>query len=50
LRALKTIAPLALEHYGAEVIHPPKRNSKKPWWSKRLRRWVARIRQIVQSV
>jgi hypothetical protein len=38
-----------LDHYGAEVIHPPKRNSKKPW-SKRLRRWVARIRQIVETV
>jgi hypothetical protein len=35
------------ESYGAQVIHPPKRNSssrKKPW-SKRLRRWVAGIRQ-----
>jgi hypothetical protein len=38
-----------LDHYGAEVIHPPKRNSKKPW-SKRLRRWVASIRQIVETV
>jgi hypothetical protein len=38
-----------LNHYGAEIIHPPKRNSKKPW-SKRLRRWVARIRQIVETV
>jgi hypothetical protein len=38
-----------LECYGAEVIHPPKRNSKKPW-SKRLRRWVAGIRQIVETV
>ncbi len=38
-----------LERYGAEVIHPPKRNSKKPW-SKRLRRWVAGIRQIVETV
>jgi hypothetical protein len=37
-----------LHHYGARVIHPPKRNSKKPW-SKRLRRWVASIRQIVES-
>jgi hypothetical protein len=27
-----------LESYGAQVIHPPKRNSRKPW-SKRLRRW-----------
>ena len=38
-----------LECYGAEVIHPPKRNSKRPW-SKRLRRWVASIRQIVETV
>ena len=38
-----------LDHYGAEVIHPPKRNSKKPW-SKRLRRWVAGMRQIVETV
>jgi hypothetical protein len=37
-----------LRHYGARVIHLPKRNSKKPW-SKRLRRWVASIRQIVES-
>src|SRR5215211_165617 len=37
-----------LHHYGARVIHPPKRNSKKPW-SKRLRRWVASIRQVVES-
>jgi hypothetical protein len=37
-----------LHHYGARVIHPPKRNSKKPW-SKRLRRWVASIRQIVEN-
>ena len=38
-----------LECYGAEVVHPPKRNSKKPW-SKRLRRWLASIRQIVETV
>ena len=37
------------ECYGARVIHPPKRNSRRPW-SKRLRRWVAAIRQIVESV
>ena len=35
--------------YGAEVVHPPKRNSKMPW-SKRLRRWVASLRQIVETV
>jgi hypothetical protein len=39
-----------LDHYGAEVIHPPKRNSKKRSWSKRLRRWVAGIPQIVETV
>jgi Transposase DDE domain len=38
-----------LECYGAEVVHPPKRNSKKPW-SKRLRQWVASLRQIVETV
>jgi hypothetical protein len=31
------------------IIHPPRRNSRKPW-PKRLRRWVATIRQIVESV
>ena len=35
------------ESYGARVIHPPKRNSRKPW-SKRLRRWVTSMRQIVE--
>lgn len=38
-----------LECYGAQVISPPKRNSRNPW-PKRLRRWVAGIRQIVESV
>jgi hypothetical protein len=38
-----------LESYGAHIIHPPQRNSRKPW-SKGLRRWVAGIRQIVESV
>jgi hypothetical protein len=38
------------ESYGAHVIHPPKRNSRKGSWSKHLRRWVAGIRQIVESV
>jgi hypothetical protein len=38
-----------LDRYGAQLIHPPKRNSGRPW-SKRLRRWVAGIRQIVESV
>ena len=35
--------------YGANVICPPKRNAKKPW-PKALRRWVASIRQIVETV
>ena len=39
-----------LEHYGARVVHPPKRNSLKRSWTKRLRRWVAGIRQIVEGV
>jgi hypothetical protein len=39
-----------LESYGANVIHPPKRNSRTRSWSKRLRRWLAGIRQIVESV
>jgi hypothetical protein len=38
------------ECYGARIIHPPKRNSRKRSWSKRLRRWVAAMRQIVESV
>lgn len=38
-----------LDLYGVEVVHPPKRNSKKPL-SKRLRRWESRIRQIVESI
>ena len=36
-----------LDRYGARIIHPPKRNSRKPW-PKRLRRWIAGIRQIVE--
>jgi hypothetical protein len=38
-----------LESYGAHIIHPPKRNSPKKRWSKRLRRWIAGIRQIVEN-
>ena len=37
------------EHYGARVICPPKRNAREVW-PKRLRRWVAGNRQIVESV
>jgi len=39
-----------LESYGADVIHPPKRNCRKRSWSKPLRRWVAGIRQILETV
>lgn len=35
--------------YGADVINPPKRNSRHPW-PKALRRWLAGIRQIVETV
>jgi hypothetical protein len=38
-----------LECYGARVVHPPKRNARRVW-PKRLRRWVASIRQIVETV
>ncbi len=38
-----------LDCYGVRVIYPPKRNSPKPW-PKRLRRWLADIRQIVETV
>lgn len=37
------------QHYGATVICPPKRNSTRPW-PKRLRHWLAGIRQIVETV
>jgi hypothetical protein len=39
-----------LDEYGAHIIHPPKRTARKKAWSKSLRRWVAGIRQIVESV
>ena len=35
--------------YGAQVICPPKRNSKTPW-PKPLRRCLAGVRQIVETV
>lgn len=35
--------------YGARLISPPKGNSKTPW-PKGLRRWLAGIRQIVETV
>jgi hypothetical protein len=36
-------------HYGARVVCPPKRNRSQPW-PQQLRRWVAGIRQIVETV
>ena len=38
-----------IDRHGALLIHPPKRNSRSPW-PRRLRRWVAGIRQIVETV
>jgi hypothetical protein len=38
-----------LDHYGAQVVMAPKRNSAKSW-PKKLRRWLAGLRQIVESV
>jgi hypothetical protein len=39
-----------LDRYGARLICPPKRTERKRRWPKRLRRWVASIRQIVETV
>jgi hypothetical protein len=39
-----------LDYYGARLICPPKRNARSKVWPKLLRRWVASIRQIVESV
>ncbi len=39
-----------LDRYGARVICPPKRDGRKRNWPKRLRRWAASIRQIVETV
>ena len=38
-----------LLNYGAQVICSPKRNSRTPW-PKQLRRWLASIRQVVETV
>jgi hypothetical protein len=35
--------------YGAQLICPPKRTNRHPW-SKRQRRWLASIRQMVETV
>ena len=37
------------EIYGAHVLCPPKRTGPTPW-PKRLRRWIASLRQIVETV
>jgi hypothetical protein len=39
-----------LDLYGACVVCPPKRNGRKRRWPKRLRRWAASIRQIIETV
>lgn len=39
-----------LERYGARVVHPPQRKGRRRGWPKRLRRWVAGLRQIIESV
>jgi hypothetical protein len=38
-----------LDRYGARVVCPPKRNGRKRSWPKRLRRWAASLRQIVET-
>ena len=35
--------------YGAQVVCPPQRNSRRSW-PKKLRRWIAGLRQIVETV
>ena len=39
-----------LDLYRADIICPPKRNGHKRIWPKRLRRWAASIRQVVETV
>jgi hypothetical protein len=39
-----------LDLYGASIICPPKSNGRTRSWPKRLRRWAASIRRIVESV
>jgi hypothetical protein len=40
-----------LDRYGAQLVCPPKRSERKRRsWPKRLRRWVASIRQIIETV
>ena len=35
--------------YGAEVINPPRRNQRRSW-PKALRRWLASLRQLIETV
>ncbi len=37
------------ERFGAEVITPPHQSSRKPW-PKEWRRWLAHLRQLVETV
>src|SRR5829696_8100202 len=39
-----------LDLYGACIVCPPRQNGRKRRWPKRLRRWAASIRQIVETV
>src|SRR5215203_2008397 len=39
-----------LDRYGACIVCPPRQNGRKRRWPKRLRRWAASIRQIVETV
>ncbi len=39
-----------LESYGVRIVCPPKGNGRKRRWPKRLRRWAASIRQIIETV
>lgn len=39
-----------IQLYEAHVVSPPKRSTKKLRWPKALRRWLAGIRQIVETV
>ncbi len=39
-----------IERYDAHVVSPPKKSTRKIRWPKALRRWLAGIRQIVETV
>lgn len=38
------------EHLQVEIVTPPHQTSKREHWPKALRRWLARIRQIIETV